>query len=97
VLLGVVEEQRTLTRELSATSAGQLVETLRRARHLPMEDYPGDPEPMPMVVEAGRQVAKVAITRRILTLCFYGLRDGEIRCLAPRAGARTLRETAVSS
>jgi transposase len=45
----------------------------------------------------GGQVAKVAIARRILTLCFYGLRDGEIRCLAPRAGARTLRETAVGS
>jgi transposase len=45
----------------------------------------------------GRQVAKVAVARRILTLCFYGLRDGEIRCLAPRAGARTLRTTAVTS
>lgn len=58
VLLGVVEEQRTLTRELSATSAGQLVETLRRARHLPMEDYPGDPEPMPMAVEAAAALAE---------------------------------------
>src|SRR5215207_8687816 len=29
----------------------------------------------------GRQVAKVAIARKLLTLCFYGLRDGEIRCL----------------
>jgi transposase len=45
----------------------------------------------------GRQVAKVAIARKILTLCFYGLRDGEIRCLAPRAGARTVRTTAVTS
>jgi transposase len=45
----------------------------------------------------GRQVAKVAIARKILTLCFYGLRDGEIRCLAPRAGARTIRTTAVTS
>jgi transposase len=44
----------------------------------------------------GRQVAKVAVARKILTLCFYGLRDGEIRCLAPRAGARTVRTTAVS-
>ena len=35
----------------------------------------------------GRQIAKVAIARRILTLCFYGLRDGEIRCLAQ--GGRT--------
>jgi hypothetical protein len=44
----------------------------------------------------GRQVAKVAAGRKILT-CFYGLRDGEIRCLAPRAGARTVRTPAVTS
>jgi transposase len=44
----------------------------------------------------GRQVAKVAVARKILTLCFYGLRDGEIRCLAPRAGARTQRTTAAT-
>jgi transposase len=29
----------------------------------------------------GRQVAKVATARKLLTLCYYGLRDGEIRCL----------------
>jgi hypothetical protein len=29
----------------------------------------------------GRRIAKVAIARKILTLCYYGLRDGEIRCL----------------
>jgi Transposase IS116/IS110/IS902 family len=40
----------------------------------------------------GRQVAKVAVARKLLTPCFYGLRDGEIRRLAPRAGTRTLRE-----
>jgi transposase len=45
----------------------------------------------------GRQVAKVAIARKILTLCYYGLRDGEIRCLAPRAGARTQRTTAITT
>jgi transposase len=45
----------------------------------------------------GRQVAKVAVARMILTLCYYGLRDGEIRCLAPRAGARTHSTTAVPS
>ena len=45
----------------------------------------------------GKQVAKVAVARKILTLCFYGLRDGEIRCLAPRAPARTIRPTAVST
>jgi len=30
----------------------------------------------------GRNIAKVAAARRLLTLVFYGLRDGEIRCLA---------------
>ena len=29
----------------------------------------------------GRKIAKVAVARKILTLCYYGLRDGEIRCL----------------
>ena len=44
----------------------------------------------------GKQIAKVAVARKILTLCYYGLRDGEIRCLAPRAKARTKRTTAVA-
>ena len=30
-----------------------------------------------------RRVAKVAIARRIITLVYYGLRDGHIRCLEP--------------
>lgn len=30
-----------------------------------------------------RNIAKVAAARRLLTLVFYGLRDGQIRCLAP--------------
>lgn len=40
----------------------------------------------------GRKIAKVAIARKILTLCYYGLRDGEIRCLRRqgRAGARSV-------
>jgi transposase len=29
----------------------------------------------------GRKVARVAVARQILTLSYYGLRDGEIRCL----------------
>ncbi len=44
----------------------------------------------------GKSVAKVAVARKILTLCFYGLRDGEIRCLTPRAKARTIRTVAVT-
>src|SRR3954453_336626 len=45
----------------------------------------------------GKQIAKVAVARRILTLCVYGLRDGEIRCVAPRATARAIRTPAVSA
>jgi transposase len=30
----------------------------------------------------GRNIAKVAAARKLLTLVFYGLRDGEVRCLA---------------
>jgi transposase len=45
----------------------------------------------------GKQVAKVAIARKILTLCYYGLRDGEIRCLTPRAKPRRIRTTAVTA
>ena len=33
----------------------------------------------------GRSIAKVAIARQILTLCYYGLRDGELRCLTKTA------------
>lgn len=32
------------------------------------------------------KIARVAVARRILTLAYYGLRDGEIRCLAAEAG-----------
>ena len=38
-----------------------------------------------------RNIAKVAAARRLLTLVFYGMRDGQIRCLSkpPAAPART--------
>jgi transposase len=45
----------------------------------------------------GKQIAKVAVARHILTLCYYGLRDGEIRCLAPRATTRAQRPPALSA
>ncbi len=35
----------------------------------------------------GRNKARVAIARKVLTLVYYGLRDGEIRCLAPAQAA----------
>jgi transposase len=33
----------------------------------------------------GKQIARVAAARKVLTLVYYGLRDGEIRCLAREA------------
>ncbi len=39
----------------------------------------------------GRQIAKVAVARKILTLCFYGLRDGEIRCFKARDRASAMK------
>jgi transposase len=35
----------------------------------------------------GRQIATVAVARKLLTLVFYGLRDGHIRALRPRREA----------
>jgi len=35
----------------------------------------------------GTNKARVAIARRVLTLAYYGLRDGEIRCLTPTQAA----------
>jgi transposase len=40
----------------------------------------------------GRKIAKVAIAREILTLSYYGLRDGEIRCLARRSSRASAKE-----
>jgi hypothetical protein len=31
-------------------------------------------------------IARVAAARRLLSLVYYGLRDGEIRCLAQETG-----------
>jgi transposase len=45
----------------------------------------------------GRKIAKVAVARKILTLCYYGLRDGEIRCLARRCRPNATKVMAASS
>ena len=34
-----------------------------------------------------RKIARVAVARKIVTLVYYGLRDGHIRCLEPEAAA----------
>jgi transposase len=45
----------------------------------------------------GRKVAKVAVARQILTLSYYGLRDGEIRCLARRSRASAKAKLAAAA
>ena len=35
----------------------------------------------------GKNIAKIAVARKLLTLVYYGLRDGHIRALAPRRAA----------
>ena len=44
----------------------------------------------------GRKIAKVAVARKILTLCYYGLSDGEIRCLARRCRPSAAKVMAAS-
>ena len=44
----------------------------------------------------GRKIAKVAVARQILTLSYYGLRDGEIRCLARRSRAGAKEKLAIT-
>jgi transposase len=61
---------------------GQAAQTAARPRGPLREDFER------IAKRRGRPIAKVAVARKILTLCFYGLRDGEIRCLAPRARSR---------
>jgi transposase len=42
----------------------------------------------------GSRIAKVAVARQILTLCYYGLRDGEIRCLTQPPATDELKQAA---
>jgi hypothetical protein len=35
----------------------------------------------------GLNIARVAVARKLLTLVYFGLRDGEVRCLARAEGA----------
>ena len=45
----------------------------------------------------GAKIAKVAVARQILTLSYYGLRDGEIRCLARRSRASAKEKLAAAT
>ena len=45
----------------------------------------------------GTTKANVAIARRVLTLVYYGLRDGEIRCLTQPGGVTLGHDQVASS
>jgi transposase len=51
------------------------------AQHTPTGGGPLRAQYERIAKRRGRNIAKVAVARQILTLCYYGLRDGEIRCL----------------
>jgi transposase len=52
------------------------------AQHIPTGGGPLRAQYERIAKRRGSKIARVAIARQILTLCYYGLRDGEIRCLA---------------
>ena len=52
------------------------------AQHIPTGGGPLRARYERIAKRRGNKIAKVAVARQILTLCYYGLRDGEIRCLA---------------
>jgi transposase len=58
------------------------VEAVQRVHHGPLAGTKAR-----LTVKRGTNIAKVAAARELLTLVFYGLRDGHIRCLAPAAAA----------
>ena len=51
------------------------------ATHVPTRGGPLREQFERIAKRRGRKVARVAVARQILTLCYYGLRDGEIRYL----------------
>jgi hypothetical protein len=63
---------------------GRLVVALAAAQHSVRGGGPLRDDFERITKRRGKKIAKVAVARKILTLCYYGLRDGEIRCLARR-------------
>ena len=54
---------------------------IEAAQHTPTGGGPLRAQFERIAKRRGRKIAKTAIARQILTLSYYGLRDGEIRCL----------------
>jgi transposase len=63
------------------------------AQHVPTGGGPLRTQYERIAKRRGSKIARVAVARQILTLCYYGLRDGEIRCLT-RQATETDRELA---
>jgi hypothetical protein len=50
------------------------------AQHTPTGGGPLRAQYERIAKRRGSKIARVAVARQSLTLCYYGLRDGEIRC-----------------
>jgi len=75
-----------VTKQGSRLLRWALIEAIQRAR---AGSWPGDVKDA-IIARRGRRarnIAKVAAARRLLTLVYYGLRDGQIRCLPEPAVA----------
>jgi transposase len=65
-------------------------------QHAPADSLPGAVKQR-IIARRGKQaknIAKVAAARRLLTLVYYGMRDGQIRCLAKPPGGSPPTQTA---
>lgn len=64
------------------------------AQHTPSGGGPLRAQYERIAKRRGSKIARVAVARQILTLCYYGLKDGEIRCLTTHADNDELAEAA---
>ena len=75
-----------VTKQGSRLLRWALIEAIQ---HAPAGSLPGAVKQR-IIARRGKQaknIAKVAAARRLLTLVFYGMRDGQIRCLATPSGS----------
>ena len=74
-----------VTRQGSRLLRWALIEAVQ---HVPAGSLPGAVRQR-IIARRGKQarnIAKVAAARRLLTLVYYGMRDGQLRCLAKPSG-----------
>src|SRR5439155_5640792 len=74
-----------ITKQGSRLLRWALIEAIQ---HAPADSLPGEVKQR-IIARRGKQakhIAKVAAARRLLTLVYYGMRDGQIRCLPAAAG-----------